>query len=44
MAAIAAKLYAKFNIVIDEKGPTTNKRLIAQSQVGPNNLLNVAER
>ena len=38
MAIIAAKLYAKFIVVTNEKGPTTNKRFIAQSQVGPYNL------
>ena len=39
MAVIAAKHYAMFINVTNEKGPTTNKRFIARSQVGPNNLL-----
>ena len=44
MAVIATKLYAKFIIVTNEKGPTTINRFIARSHVGPYNLLNVANR
>ena len=44
MAVIATKLYAKFIIVTNVQGLTTIKRFIAQSHVGPYNLLNVANQ